>query len=100
MNVGELVYGCGVTLRHAIAPRQGSVSTRRRPRNLKPRPWDRPLPAIEIVVPKTGARLWQKLVVERLRAAGHGVAVAHGLANEWPVAMRAAVEWERRLFRR
>ena len=61
---------------------------------------DRPLPTIEIVVPETGARLWQKMVVERLRAAGHDTGVLHGPDAKWPLAARMAVEFERRLFRR
>lgn len=58
------------------------------------------MPAIEIIVAKAGARLWQKLVIERLRAAGHEIAVVHGPGEKWPLAMRAAVELERRVFRR
>jgi hypothetical protein len=58
------------------------------------------LPAIEIVVPKTGARLWQKIVVERLRTGGHEIAVVHGPGLPLPVAMRMAAKLERRLFRR
>ncbi|MGN6469506.1 MAG: glucosamine inositolphosphorylceramide transferase family protein [Rhizobiaceae bacterium] len=61
---------------------------------------DRRLPAIEIIVPKAGARLWQKIVVERLREAGHDIAVVHGPDDKLPLAMRAAGELERRLFRR
>lgn len=58
------------------------------------------MPTIEIVVPETGARLWQKMVVERLRAAGHDTAVLRGPDAKWPLAARMAVEFERRLFRR
>jgi hypothetical protein len=58
------------------------------------------LPAIEIVVPRTGARLWQKIVVERLRTGGHEIAVVHGPGLPLPVAMRMAAKLERRLFRR
>jgi hypothetical protein len=59
------------------------------------------LPSLEILVPKAGARLWQGLLIERLRAAGHEVGVAHAPGGErWPVAMRAAMAFERRLFHR
>ncbi len=68
---------------------------------MKPRIGKTPLPAIEILVPKAGARLWQKIVIERLRAAGHDVGVAHALGNGgWPLSMRTASAFERRLFRR
>ncbi|MDN5926918.1 MAG: hypothetical protein L0I29_07585 [Hyphomicrobiales bacterium] len=57
--------------------------------------------AIEILVEGSGARLWQKILVERLRAAGHEIGVVHVEGkSEWPLAMRAAAAFERRLFRR
>jgi hypothetical protein len=55
---------------------------------------------MEILVPRAGARLWQRLLVERLRAAGHEVGVVHAPGHGWSFPMRAAVAFERRLFRR
>jgi hypothetical protein len=59
-----------------------------------------PLPVIEVIVPKAGARLWQKVLVERLRAAGHEVGVTRVPSEGWPLAMRIAIAFERRLFHR
>jgi hypothetical protein len=60
-----------------------------------------PLPVIEILISKAGARLWQKILIERLRAAGHEVGVRHTPKGDgWPLTMRTAVAFERRLFRR
>lgn len=57
--------------------------------------------AIEVVVPHPGPRLWQKILVERLRAAGHDVSIAHERgAARWPLLMRTVLAFERRLFRR
>jgi hypothetical protein len=57
--------------------------------------------AIEVIVPQSGPRLWQRLAIERLEADGHDVAVLHrpGTAS-WPAAARAAFLFEQRLFRR
>ncbi|WP_192182813.1 glucosamine inositolphosphorylceramide transferase family protein [Mesorhizobium amorphae] len=57
--------------------------------------------SIEVIVPQSSPRLWQKVVIERLRADGHDVAVRHqpGAAN-WPMAAKAAFAFEQRLFRR
>jgi hypothetical protein len=93
MNVGKLVYAFAVFFSPRRYPRcaiEGKCELRKRS-----------LAVIEIVVPETGARLWQRLVVERLRAAGHAVGVVHGPGRaRWPLTPRAASAFERRLFRR
>jgi hypothetical protein len=58
------------------------------------------LSAIEIIVPKAGPRLWQKILVERLRGAGHEVGVMHMPGDGWSLSMQAAIGFERRLFHR
>jgi hypothetical protein len=59
------------------------------------------LPAIDVIIPSPGFRAWQRLVIERLAAAGHDVAVLRGAdAPQWPVAIAPALAWERKLFRR
>jgi len=59
------------------------------------------LTVIDVIVPSPGFRLWQQLVVERLRAAGHDVAVRRGAgASRWPVLIAPVLGWERKLFRR
>ncbi|AZO32727.1 hypothetical protein EJ071_12750 [Mesorhizobium sp. M1B.F.Ca.ET.045.04.1.1] len=57
--------------------------------------------AIEVIVPQSAPRRWQQLVIERLEADGHDVAVAHraGPAS-WPAPAKAAFQFEQRLFRR
>lgn len=57
--------------------------------------------AIEVIVPQSAPRYWQKLAIERLQAEGHDVAVRHqpGVAP-WPAATTAAFAFEQRLFRR
>lgn len=59
------------------------------------------MPPIDIIVPQSGARNWQMVVAERLRAEGYDIAVLHrpGPAN-WPAAVNAALAFERRIFRR
>lgn len=57
--------------------------------------------AIDVIVPSPGFRAWQKVVVERLCAAGHDVAVLHGkAAPQWPATIAPVLRWERRIFRR
>ncbi|MHA6643853.1 glucosamine inositolphosphorylceramide transferase family protein [Mesorhizobium sp. A623] len=57
--------------------------------------------AIEVIVPHPGPRLWHRIVIERLRTDGHGVSVVHQSgAGQWPPSMKAALRFERRLFRR
>ena len=56
--------------------------------------------AVEIVVPRRGARRWQREIVERLRARGHTVFVTHGPAVEWPLAARAILGFEARVLRK
>ncbi len=59
------------------------------------------LPAIDVIVPSPGARAWQHLVIERLAAAGHDVAVLHDSgAPQWPAMIAPVLGWERKLFRR
>lgn len=57
--------------------------------------------AIEVIVPQSLPRYWQKVAIERLRADGYDVAVRHqpGSAG-WPMAAIAAFAFEQRLFRR
>ena len=65
--------------------------------------WDRgaSLLAIDVVIPSAAARGWQLLLVERLQADGHDVAVRHRHErHRWSAAMRTALGIERRLFRR
>jgi hypothetical protein len=60
-----------------------------------------PLAAIDVIVPSSGFRAWHQLVLERLSAAGHGVAILHGAgASQWPAMIAPVLGWERRLFRR
>lgn len=57
--------------------------------------------AIDVLVPDNGPRLWQKVVVDRLRADGHDVAVVlRPDASAWPLMVNAALGMERRVFRR
>ena len=57
--------------------------------------------AIEVIVPQSAPRYWQKLAIERLQAEGHDVAVRHQPgAAPWPAATTAAFAFEQRLFRR
>ncbi|WP_246691304.1 MULTISPECIES: hypothetical protein [unclassified Mesorhizobium] len=57
--------------------------------------------AIDVIVPQSAPRLWQKILVERLRSDGHDVAVLQqpGTAG-WPGSAKAAFAFEQRLFRR
>lgn len=56
--------------------------------------------ALDVIVPASRPRLWQKLLVGRLQEVGHDVAVLHQAARPWPVAAVRALHLERRLFRR
>ncbi|UCI07135.1 hypothetical protein [Mesorhizobium sp. B1-1-8] len=57
--------------------------------------------AIEVIVPQSAPRRWQKIAIERLQAEGHDVAVRHQPATAgWPAAATAAFAFERHLFRR
>jgi hypothetical protein len=56
---------------------------------------------IEIIVPRGGLRLWRRLLVERLAAAGHDVSIVHAeTAQNWPPAVLPLLSLERRVFRR
>ncbi|HEY4192240.1 MAG TPA: hypothetical protein VGM46_06305 [Mesorhizobium sp.] len=57
--------------------------------------------AVEVIVPHPAPRLWQRVLVQRLQAAGHEVSVTRQAgAARWPLAMTAAMRFERRLLRR
>jgi len=57
--------------------------------------------SIDVIVPQSAPRRWQELVIERLGADGHDVAVLHQPeAAAWPAAAKAAFAFEQRLFRR
>ncbi|TIT27422.1 MAG: hypothetical protein E5W86_09325, partial [Mesorhizobium sp.] len=57
--------------------------------------------SIDVIVPQIAPRRWQELVIERLRADGHDVAVLHQAeAAAWPAAAKLAFAFEQRLFRR
>jgi hypothetical protein len=58
------------------------------------------LPAVDVIVPASRPRLWQRLLVDRLRAAGHDVAVRHQHAAPWSAAVTQMLRFERRVFRR
>ncbi|THF54585.1 hypothetical protein E6C48_21400 [Mesorhizobium composti] len=55
---------------------------------------------VDVIVPASRPRLWQRVLVERLRACGHDVAVLHQSADPWPAAALQILRFERRLFRR
>lgn len=56
---------------------------------------------VDVIVPQTAPRRWQKRVIERLLAEGYDVAVVHqpGTAG-WPAVANAAFALERLIFRR
>jgi hypothetical protein len=57
--------------------------------------------SIDVVIPARAPRGWQKIVVQRLEADGHDVAVLHDrTAAPWPGAVNAILAPERTLFRR
>jgi hypothetical protein len=55
---------------------------------------------VDVIVPASRPRLWQRVLVERLRAVGHDVSVLHQSADPWPAAALQILRFERRLFRR
>lgn len=59
------------------------------------------MPSIDIIVPKSAPRRWQEIVIRRLQADGHDIAVSHAAGSEaWPAAVNAALALERTIFRR
>ncbi|GES41764.1 hypothetical protein RsS62_10160 [Rhizobium dioscoreae] len=59
------------------------------------------MPSIDIIVPKSAPRRWQEIVIRRLQADGHDIAVSHAAGPEvWPAAVNAALALERTIFRR
>ncbi len=59
------------------------------------------MPSIDIIVPKSAPRRWQEIVVARLQAEGHDIAVVHESgSNAWPAAVNTALAIERKIFRR
>lgn len=57
--------------------------------------------SIDIIVPKSAPRRWQEIVVARLQADGHDIAVIHESgSNTWPATVNAVLSFERRIFRR
>lgn len=57
--------------------------------------------SIDVIVPLVSPRLWHELVVTRLRADGHDVAVLHdAVAKPWPRTARAILALERWSLRR
>ncbi|ASW09242.1 glucosamine inositolphosphorylceramide transferase family protein [Rhizobium sp. 11515TR] len=59
------------------------------------------MPSIDIIVPKSAPRRWQEILITRLQAEGHDIAVLHeSRSDAWPVAVNAALALERTIFRR
>ncbi|MCJ8151047.1 glucosamine inositolphosphorylceramide transferase family protein [Shinella sedimenti] len=57
--------------------------------------------AIEVIVPGRCAQYWHQVLLERLAAAGHAVAVVTDeVADPWPAWVNGTLGLERRLFRR
>ncbi|MDP9588976.1 UNVERIFIED_ORG: hypothetical protein J2W19_001522 [Shinella zoogloeoides] len=57
--------------------------------------------AIDVIVPARGAQYWHEVLIERLTAAGHAVAVAlDPVADGWPAWANGTLALEHRLFRR
>lgn len=55
---------------------------------------------IDAIVPASGTRLWQKLLIERLQGAGHNVAVRHQDGfHGWPPTITAILTLEHALLR-
>jgi hypothetical protein len=59
------------------------------------------MPSIDIIVPKSAPRRWQEVVIERLQADGHDIAVLYEPGSDgWPTTINAALAFERKIFRR
>lgn len=59
------------------------------------------MPSIDIIVPKSAPRRWQEIVIRRLQAEGHDIAILHEPRSAaWPAAVDAALAFERAIFRR
>jgi len=59
------------------------------------------MPSIDIIVPQSAPRMWQEVVIDRLQADGYDIAVLHEPESAgWPLAVNAALGFERRIFRR
>ncbi|TXI12143.1 MAG: hypothetical protein E6Q76_01420 [Rhizobium sp.] len=57
--------------------------------------------SIDIIVPKSTPRRWQEILIQRLRAGGHDIAVLHGTRPAaWPAMVDTVFAFERKLFRR
>lgn len=57
--------------------------------------------AIDVVVPRDRPRFWHAVLIRRLEADGHDVAVVHDpVARPWPGTVNAVLALERSLFRR
>ena len=57
--------------------------------------------AIDVIVPREKPRRWQHVLIERLVAEGHDVAVLHaGTAKPWPAAVHMLLSLERTLLRK
>ncbi len=57
--------------------------------------------SIDVIIPEHAARGWQKIVIQRLDAEGHDVAILHDRATvAWPGTVNAILALERALFRR
>jgi hypothetical protein len=57
--------------------------------------------SIDVVVPQAAPRLWQEMVIRRLEAEGHDVAVLHDpKAERWPGVVNGILAFERKVFRR
>lgn len=59
------------------------------------------MPPIDVIVPRSAPRYWQEMLIRRLQAEGHDVAVLQQPGSPgWPAAVNVALAFERRLFRR
>ena len=97
----------------SFIPAAGRAATRKNPAESLPEPAPKaprkrrrkkarpsPLP-VDVIVPEGGQRFWHQLVIDRLEAEGHDVAVLLGPGQSpWPDPIRRTIEFERRLLRR